>query len=94
MVIIGVLIWYSGAHFWRSYQLGDTTIDAEFIVWPSKLLVPVAFSLWFLRLAIQLAGSIRLFIDPSKDPQGVTLMKDAAEVAREEAQQATETKET
>lgn len=94
MAIIGVLIWYSGAHFWRSYQLGDTTIDAEFIVWPSKLLVPLAFSLWFLRLAVQLAGSIRLFVDPSRDPQGVTLMKDAAEVAREEAQHATETKET
>ncbi|SNS59729.1 TRAP transporter small permease subunit [Antarctobacter heliothermus] len=94
MAIIGVLIWYSGAHFWRSYQLGDTTIDAEFIVWPSKLLVPLAFSLWFLRLAVQLAGSVRLFIDPSRDPQGVTLMKDAAEVAREEAQHATETKET
>lgn len=94
MAIIGVLIWYSGAHFLRSYQLGDTTIDAEFIVWPSKLLVPLAFSLWFLRLAVQLAGSVRLFIDPSREPQGVTLMKDAAEVAREEAQHATETKET
>ncbi|PVB59678.1 TRAP transporter small permease [Labrenzia sp. 011] len=88
MGIIAVLIWYSGAHFWRSYQLGDTTIDAEFPVWPSKLIVPVAFSLWFLRLTIQLAGSIRMFIDPSRTPEGVTLMKDAAAIAHEEAEEA------
>jgi TRAP-type C4-dicarboxylate transport system permease small subunit len=85
MAIVAVLIWYSGEHFLRSYQLGDTTIDAEFPVWPSKLLVPVAFVVWFLRLAIQLAGSVRLFINPSLAPEGVVLMKDVAEVAREEA---------
>ncbi|MEV8469005.1 TRAP transporter small permease [Fluviibacterium sp. DFM31] len=94
MAIIGVLIWYSGAHFWRSFQLGDTSIDAEFPVWPSKLIVPVAFSLWFLRLTIQLAGSMRLFIDPSCPPEGVTLMKHAADIARDEAQDALDTKET
>ncbi len=85
MAIIAVLIWYSGEHFWRSYQLGDTTMDAEFPVWPSKLLVPVAFALWFLRLSIQLAGSIRLFVDPTRAPEGVCVMKHAADVAREEA---------
>jgi TRAP-type C4-dicarboxylate transport system permease small subunit len=85
MAIIAVLIWYSGEHFWRSYQLGDTTMDAEFPVWPSKLLVPVAFTLWFLRLSIQLAGSIRLFVDPTRAPEGVCVMKHAADVAREEA---------
>ncbi|MEP4271083.1 MAG: TRAP transporter small permease [Roseibium sp.] len=88
MGIIAVLIWYSGAHFWRSFELGDTTIDAEFPVWPSKLVVPVAFSLWFLRLSVQLAGSVRMFIDPSRAPEGVTLMKNAAQVAQEEAEEA------
>ncbi|MFW2587438.1 TRAP transporter small permease subunit [Sagittula sp. SSi028] len=90
MAVIGVLIWYSAGHFWRSYELGDTTMDAEYPVWPSKLVVPVAFSLWFLRLAIQLAGAVRLFIDPARDPQGVTLMKDAAQTAKEEADAAQE----
>jgi TRAP-type mannitol/chloroaromatic compound transport system permease small subunit len=85
MFVVGVLIYYSFGHFLRSYQLGDTTIDAEYPVWPSKLVVPVAFSIWFLRLAIQLAGSVRLLINASLVCEGVILIKDAAHQARDEA---------
>lgn len=84
MVLVGVLVIYGWEHFVRSYQLGDTTIDAEIPIWPSKLLVPIAFAFWFLRLAVQLAGSIRLFIKPELAPEGVILIKDPAEQAREE----------
>jgi TRAP-type C4-dicarboxylate transport system permease small subunit len=89
MFIIGVLIWYSAGHFWRSYTLGDTTIDAEFPVWPSKLLVPVAFSIWFLRLTIQLFGYLRLLIDPSRAKVGIVVVKKVAEQARDEIHEAT-----
>ncbi|MBV0914120.1 TRAP transporter small permease subunit [Anianabacter salinae] len=85
MFVVGVLIYYSFEHFQRSYELGDTTIDAEYPVWPSKLVVPVAFSIWFIRLGIQLAGSIRLLFNPSLAPEGVILIKDAADQARDEA---------
>lgn len=84
LLIIAVLIWYGTGHFWRAYTLGDTTIDAEYPVWPSKLLVPIAFSVWFVRLAIQFAGSVRLVIHPDAEPLGVVLMKDVAEQARDE----------
>jgi TRAP-type C4-dicarboxylate transport system permease small subunit len=84
LVLIGVLIWYSAEHFWRAYSLGDTSIDAELPVWPSKLIVPVAFSAWFIRLSIQFFGSVRLLINPAAVPVGVVLMKDVAEQAREE----------
>ena len=84
LFIIGVLVWYSAQHFHRSFTLGDTTIDAEFPVWPSKLLVPIAFSIWFLRLALQLWGSVRLFIDPTKAPLAVVTMKDVADQAQDE----------
>jgi TRAP-type C4-dicarboxylate transport system permease small subunit len=87
LFIIGVLIWYGWDHFLRAYQLGDSTIDAEFPVWPSKLLVPVAFALWFLRLLIQFAGSIRLAIWPDATPYGVFIMKSAAELAAQEIQE-------
>ena len=48
------------------------------------MIVPVAFSAWFIRLAIQLFGSLRLLIDPQATPVGVVLMKDVVEQAREE----------
>lgn len=84
LFIIGVLILYGWDHFMRAYMSGDSTIDAEYVVWPSKLLVPVAFSLWFVRLLIQLAASIRMFIDPTREPVGTAEVQDVAEVAREE----------
>ena len=84
MFIVAVLIWYGWGHFLRSYELGDSTIDAEYPVWPSKLLVPIAFSLWFLRLGIQAIGSTRLLINPSLDPGGVAVIQDVATVAKEE----------
>lgn len=88
LFIIGVLIYYSTGHFLRSYQLGDSTIDAEYPVWPSKLLVPIAFSLWFIRLLIQLAGSVRLFMHPSLEPLGVPVIHDISVIAQEEIQEA------
>lgn len=84
MFVIGVLIWYGWDHFIRAYELGDSTIDAELPVWPSKLLVPIAFSLWFLRLALQFAGSVRMLLYPDSEPLGVVVMKDYAEQAKEE----------
>ena len=84
MFIIGVLIYYSFGHFLRAYTLGDTTIDAEYQTWPSKLLVPIAFSIWFIRLALQLAGAVRLIIYPSAVPVAVILRKDVAEQAQDE----------
>lgn len=86
--IVVVLIWYSWGHFLRAFLLGDTTIDAEFPVWPSKLLVPIAFSVWLLRLFIQFAGSVRLFFDPTLAPEGVVTIKDQAEHAQVEIHEA------
>lgn len=84
LIIVGVLVWYGWGHFLRAYQLGDSTIDAEYPVWPSKLLVPIAFALWWLRLAIQLIGSIRLWRNPALEPQGVALVQDVRSVAQDE----------
>ncbi len=84
LFIVGVLIWYSAGHFVRSFTLGDTTIDAEFPVWPSKLLVPVAFSLWFLRLSVQLWGAVRMFLNPALAPEAVVISKAVAEQAQDE----------
>lgn len=88
LVIVGILIWFGWDHFMRAYELGDTTIDAQYPVWPSKLLVPVAFSVWFLRLLLQLFGFLRLTLHPGARPVAVPVIEDAAEQARDEIREA------
>lgn len=84
LAVIAVLIWYGWGHFLRAYQLGDSTIDAELPVWPSKLAVPVAFALLWLRLWVQLAGYLRLALDPGRRPVGVTSVLSVEEQAAHE----------
>lgn len=84
LFIIGVLIWYGFEHFLRAYQIGDTTIDAELPVWPSKLLVPLAFALLWLRLLLQLAGFIRLLLHPDAVPLAVPKALTAEDLAAQE----------
>lgn len=88
LLIVSVLVWFGWEHFLRSFLLGDTTIDAEYPVWPSKLLVPVAFAVWWLRLLIQLLGFFRLVRHPYARPVAVPVMLDAAAHAREEIREA------
>jgi len=86
--MVSVLVWFGWDHFLRSYQLGDTTIDAEYPVWPSKLLVPIAFAVWWFRLLLQLFGFFRLVQSPDAKPVAVPLMLDAAAQAKEEIREA------
>jgi TRAP-type C4-dicarboxylate transport system permease small subunit len=88
LLIVGVLVWFGWEHFLRAYYLGDTTIDAQYPLWPSKLLVPVAFAVWFLRLAIQLLGFLRLSRYPDAAPVAVPTVRHVADVAREEIREA------
>lgn len=87
LFIIGVLTWYGFDHFLRAYQLGDSTIDAELPVWPSKLVVPVAFALLWLRLLLQLAGYLRLVRDPRAEPVAVPKVLQPEELAAREIEE-------
>lgn len=82
--IVAILIPYSYSHFQRAFNFGDSTIDIELATWPAKLLVPVALSILLIRLGIQLAGYMRLTIDPGAEPAGVPLIKNVEEQAEEE----------
>lgn len=88
LLIVGCLGWFGWEHALRAYQLGDTSMDAEYPIWPSKLLVPIAFAALFLRLLIQLAGFLRLTLDPKAAPVAVPVVHDAAEIARAEIRDA------
>lgn len=87
LAVVAVLIWYGWGHFLRAYQLGDSTIDAELPVWPSKLAVPVAFGLLWLRLLLQLAGYVRLTLDPRRRPVAVTTVLTPEELAAHEIEE-------
>ena len=88
LVVIAVIGYYGYEHFLRAYHSGDSTIDAEYPVWPSKLVVPVAFAILWLRLLIQLAGYLRLVGSPDAEPVGVPRIATIEELARKEIEDA------
>lgn len=85
ILVISILMYFSFKHFQRAWVFGDSTIDIGLPTWPSKLMIPVALAVLNLRLLIQLAGYIRLAINPTLKPLGVPLILDVAEQADEEA---------
>jgi C4-dicarboxylate transporter, DctQ subunit len=88
LVIVGVLTVYSFQHAMRAFTLGDSTIDAEIPLWPSKLVISLSLGLLFLRLLVSLWAYARLLIDPTKEPVAVAEAIDAEEQALREAEAA------
>ncbi len=88
LVFIAIMIPPSYDHFIRAYELGDSTIDAGIPIWPSKLAVPFALSLLWLRLLLQVFGYWRLILAPNADPIAVPTVQDVEKVAAEEIREA------
>lgn len=82
--IMAVLVYYSSTAFMRAVELGDSTIDREIPTWPSKMWVPIAFSVLIARLVLQAWGYLRLIRDPNAAPIAVPLMHEVEEVADKE----------
>ncbi len=87
-VTVVLLIWGSLYHFDRSWSIGDSTMDIRLPTWPSKLVIPVALGLLFLRLLMQIYGYARLVADPSREPYAVPVLEDVEEVAQHEIEEA------
>lgn len=81
-----VLIYGSYLHFYRAYQIGDSSLDIDLPTWPAKLVVPVALTILALRLLLQIWGYIRAIKDGGDSPIAVPLIEDAATVAAKEAE--------
>jgi C4-dicarboxylate transporter, DctQ subunit len=88
LAIISVLIVYGYDHTMRAFNIGDSTIDAELPMWPSKAVVPIAFSLLWLRLVVQLLGFMRLFRNPEATPVAVPVVESVEEQAVHEIEDA------
>ena len=91
LVLMILLVWGSWAHFDRSFDFAaplwsrDSSLDIRLPLWPAKLLVPVAFAVLSLRMALQLWGYVSALISGTERPVAVPLIEDAATVAAQEA---------
>lgn len=91
--LILALIIGAWSHFGRSFSWDaplwskDSTIDVNAPVWPSKILVPIAFAVLLVRLAIQIVGYARAFWLGLEHPAAVPLPLSPAELAAAEAEQ-------
>ena len=86
LFVVGVLVYYAYAHAIRAYDSGDSSIDAQLLLWPSKMIVAISLALLFLRLLISLWGYLRLFANPTAEPVGVPEMVDVEEQAIRDAE--------
>ena len=87
VVYIGIIVWASAQDAWRSYDLGDETLDAHLAVWPSKLIVPIAMALLELRLLVNLWGYLRLLVLPDAEPWAIPKVMHVEDVAQEQARE-------
>ncbi|WP_187429184.1 hypothetical protein ROLI_028370 [Roseobacter fucihabitans] len=92
LLVIVALTWGAWEHFDRSFDCArpwcsrDSSIDVGLPVWPSKLVVPVAFGVLTLRLLLQTWGYGRALVLGLENPVAVPLNLSVAEQARLEAE--------
>lgn len=84
LAVVLILMYFAYQHFGRAWEIGDSTIDIELPIWPSKLLVPFAFLILAIRLSLNLAGFIRLFLNPDGDEIAVPHIESVDEQAQHE----------
>ncbi|MEP4194102.1 MAG: TRAP transporter small permease [Aliishimia sp.] len=91
LVLILALTWGAWEHFGRSFDCArplcsrDSSIDVGIPIWPSKLVVPIAFAVLTLRLIVQALGYGRALIFGLENPVAVPLTLSVAEQAHIEA---------
>jgi C4-dicarboxylate transporter DctQ subunit len=87
LVIVTLLIDSSFQNFLRAWRLGDSTMDIKLPVWPSKLAVPFALSVLWLRIVIQLVDYARLVRHPEAEPIAVPRLETIEEQAKAEIEE-------
>ncbi|MEM6406998.1 MAG: TRAP transporter small permease [Pseudomonadota bacterium] len=92
LVLIAALTYGAWDHFDRSFDCSkplcsrDSSIDVGIPIWPSKLVVPIAFGVLVLRLLLQVWGYGRALVLGLESPVAVPLNLSVAEQARLEAE--------
>ncbi len=92
LILMLLMIWGTWSHFERSFDWSapwwsrDSSLDIRLPLWPAKLLVPVAFSVLALRMALQVWGYGRAILSGTSEPVAVPLIEDVAKIAEQEAE--------
>ena len=92
LVLILYLTWGAWLHFDRSFDCSrplcsrDSSIDIGLPTWPSKLVVPFAFTVLSFRLILQAVGYSRALIFDLKKPPAVPLPISSSEQAKIETE--------
>ncbi|MEO0863841.1 MAG: TRAP transporter small permease [Pseudomonadota bacterium] len=92
LVLMIALVWGAWSHFDRSFDCArpfcsrDSSIDISLPIWPSKLIVPVAFAVLCARLVLQAVGYARAFWLNLDRPVAVPLIQSVGAQARAEAE--------
>ncbi len=92
LVLIVALTWGAWDHFDRSFDCArplcsrDSSIDIGIPIWPSKLVVPIAFAVLVMRLLLQVVGYGRALVLGLEAPVAVPLTLSVADQARLEAE--------
>ena len=92
LLLILYLTWGAWLHFDRSFDCSrplcsrDSSIDIGLPTWPSKLVVPFAFTVLSFRLVLQAVGYSRALIFDLKKPPAVPLPISSSEQAKIETE--------
>ena len=86
LIVTLVLIYGSYLHFWRAYDIGDSSLDINLPTWPAKFVVPLALTVLACRLLLQVWGYVRAIREGRDSPVAVPLIESAADVAAREAE--------
>lgn len=88
LIVITLLVESTFQNFLRAWYRGDSSMDIRLPVWPSKLMVPVALSVLWVRLVIQIVDYCRLVIYPDAAPIAVPKLETTEEQAKAEIEEA------
>jgi len=84
LVIVTILIDSSFANFLRAYRIGDSSMDIRLPVWPAKLMIPLALSILWCRLVLQVWGYARMVLDNDRVPVAVPRLETIDDQVRNE----------